>query len=65
MSHPGRSISKHLTPAERDAETCGDSVTIDGVDTRLTVEMDSLDREVRVAVDIRERLAALEARRLA
>jgi prefoldin subunit 5 len=32
---------------------------IDGVDRR----MDSLEREVRTAMEIRERLAALEARR--
>src|SRR6266536_5878431 len=32
---------------------------IDGVDTRI----DGLDRELRTAIDIRERLAALEARR--
>jgi len=32
---------------------------IDGVDRRI----DALDRELRTAIDIRERLAALEARR--
>ena len=32
---------------------------IDGVDTRI----DGLDRDLRTAIDIRERLAALEARR--
>ena len=32
---------------------------IDGVNTRI----DGLDRELRTAIDIRERLAALEARR--
>jgi hypothetical protein len=32
---------------------------IDGVDARI----DGLDRELRTAIDIRERLAALEARR--
>lgn len=32
---------------------------IDGVDTRL----ETLEREVRIAMDVRERLAALAARR--
>ena len=32
---------------------------IDGVDARI----DGLDRDLRTAIDIRERLAALEARR--
>ncbi len=30
---------------------------------RLDTRIDGLDREVRIAIDIRERLAALEARR--
>jgi ABC-type phosphate transport system auxiliary subunit len=30
---------------------------------RVDVRIDSVDRELRVAIDIRERLAALEARR--
>jgi hypothetical protein len=31
---------------------------------RVDVRIDSVDRELRVAIDIRERLAALEARRI-
>jgi hypothetical protein len=30
---------------------------------RVDIRIDSVDRELRVAIDIRERLAALEARR--
>jgi len=35
------------------------NIRIDGLNTRI----DGLDRELRTAIDIRERLAALEARR--
>lgn len=36
---------------------------VDDVDARLTGKIDGVDRELHVAIDIRERLAALEARR--
>ena len=42
-----------------DTRIDGVNIRIDGLNTRI----DGLDRELRTAIDIRERLAALEARR--
>jgi chromosome segregation ATPase len=47
------------TKAELLAEIRRVDTRIDGVDSRI----DGLDQQLRVAIDIRERLAALEARR--
>jgi chromosome segregation ATPase len=55
------SLKAELISEIRRVDTRIDGVhtRIDGVDTRI----DGLDRDIRTAIDVRERLAALEARR--
>jgi len=56
----------HLLDRKIDALRTEFTVEIRRVDTRIdgvNTRIDGLDRELRTAIDIRERLAALEARR--